>query len=375
MKILVFVFTIILIYNCATVPSSGSSRPRREFSAVEAFTMLSNLGKGINMGNALEAYPNEDSWGNPIKNEYFLYMKNAGFDTVRIPIRWSTRALSSYPYTISNQFFLRVDNVINTALDANLNVIINIHHYDELISNPQGHKERFLALWKQIAQRYKDMPAQLLFEILNEPHGNAENYWTDLMTNAIKVIRESNPQRILIIGGINWNSVEGLTNLYVPDDPYLIATFHFYDPWVFTHQGAEWGGSISNVSNIIWPGPPSQPIPIPSNIDSWISNWINDYNTKLGDQNPCSSNFIQKRLDIVSNWSKQNNIPVWLGEFGVYSKYADISSRVRWTHFVRKESEKRGITWCYWEFSAGFGIYNPTTMQWNAQLSNALLGE
>ncbi len=375
MSLLILLLISIFLHNCTTSPSSGGSfLPKREFSVVEAYTMASNLGKGVNMGNALEAEPDENSWGNPIQDEYFYLMKQAGFDTVRIPIRWSIRASSTPPYTISNLFFQRVDYVINKALDNNLNVIINIHHYDELISNPTQHKERFLALWRQIAERYKNMPGNVLFEILNEPNGNAESHWTDLMTNAIKVIRESNPERILIIGGINWNSVEGLTNLYLPEDPYLIATFHFYDPWVFTHQGAEWGGSISNLSNVIWPGPPSTPLQIPANIDIWISNWLNDYNTKPGDQNPCSSNYITTRLDIVSNWSKQNNIPVWMGEFGVYGKYADINSRVRWTHFVRKECEKRGISWCYWEFSSGFGIYSPSTKQWNAQLSNALLG-
>ncbi len=369
---LLFLITITITYSCNLSPVT-ESKPRRTFSAVEAFTMATNLGKGVNMGNSLEAYPNEDSWGNPIQANYFTLMKQAGFDTVRIPIRWSTRALNNPPYTISNQFFQRVDEVVNWALNAGLNVIINIHHYEELNTNPTAHKERFLALWKQISQRYKDYQENLLFEVLNEPNDALENYWNTYMLEAINKIREDNPERILIIGGIGWNSIEGLTNLNVPDDPYLIATFHFYDPFVFTHQGAEWSGSISNVSNIIWPGPPSQPVSIPANIDSWISNWLNDYNTKQGDDNPCSSNFITKKLDIVSNWSKQKNIPVWMGEFGVYGRFADINSRARWTHFVRKECEKRGIPWCYWEFSSGFGIYNPQNGQWNSSLSNALL--
>ena len=343
--------------------------------AIDPATMIKKLGKGVNMGNALEAYPNEDSWGNPIKDEYFTLMKQAGFDTVRIPIRWSTRAQDTSPYTINSDFFNRVDHVVNVALNAGLNVIINIHHFDELISDPTGKREKFFALWRQISEHYKDAPDNLLFEVLNEPNGNVEPYWTDLMTNAIKIIREKNPTRIIIIGGINWNSIDGLTNLYIPSgDNYLIATFHFYEPFVFTHQGAEWGGSISNVSNIVWPGPPQTPVPIPSNVDQWIKDWLNDYNTKTGDANPASSNQIVQRLNTVANWSSQKKIPVWLGEFGVYGKYADINSRVRWTHFVRTECEKRNISWCYWEFSSGFGIYNPSTGQWNTELSNALLG-
>ncbi|MCX7820299.1 MAG: cellulase family glycosylhydrolase, partial [Brevinematales bacterium] len=128
MRLSLIFLIVFLLYDCANVPSSGGGKPRREFSAVEAFTMASNLGKGVNMGNALEASPTEESWGNPIKDEYFRLMKQAGFDTVRIPIKWSIRALQNYPYTISNEFFNRVDHVIDCALYAGLNVVINIHH-------------------------------------------------------------------------------------------------------------------------------------------------------------------------------------------------------------------------------------------------------
>lgn len=133
------------------------TKKRRVFKgpAIEALTMAKRLGKGINMGNSLEAYPDEDSWGNPIKDEYFTLMKQAGFDTVRIPIRWSAHALTSSPYSIDSTFFSRVDHVVDTALNAGLNVIINIHHYEELMTDPEGHKERFLALWSQIATHYK----------------------------------------------------------------------------------------------------------------------------------------------------------------------------------------------------------------------------
>ncbi|MGC8766012.1 MAG: glycoside hydrolase family 5 protein [Brevinematia bacterium] len=377
-KLLVFIFASLFL-SCnlnQNVKSPSGSGDFISSTNINAFEMAKKLGKGVNMGNALEAYPDESSWGNPIKDEYFTLMKQAGFDTVRIPIRWSTRAQTTSPYTIDSNFFQRVDHVVDTALSAGLNVIINIHHYEEIISDPQGHKERFLALWRQISDHYKNKPDNLLFEVLNEPYGSLESYWKDFMTNAIKVIREKNPTRIVIIGGINWNSIDGLTNLYVPqNDPYIIATFHFYEPFVFTHQGAEWGGSISNVSNIVWPGPPATPVNIPAGLDSWISNWLVDYNTKQGAENPASSNQIISRLNTVSNWSANKNVPVWLGEFGVYGRYADINSRVRWTHFVRTECERRNISWCYWEFSAGFGIYNPSTGQWNSQLSNALVGE
>ncbi len=376
-----FIFTLSIFYCSSQLTkeegSASSSAVSSQFVSVDAFTMAQRLGKGVNMGNALEATPDENSWGNPIKDEYFTLMKNAGFDTVRIPIRWSltNRTSPNSPYTISADFFNRVDHVVNTALSARLNVIINIHHYEEIMSNPSGHKDRFLAIWRQVAEHFKDKPESLLFEILNEPNGNIEAYWTNFMTNALKIIRESNPTRNVIIGGISWNSIYGLQQLYIPDDDYVIATFHFYDPFIFTHQGAEWVEGMQFVSNIPWPKIEGHTVSIPSQVPDWVRQQLEDYNTKTGDANPCSSNFITSQLDVVSNFSKQKNIPVWLGEFGVYGRYADINSRARWTHFVRKECEKRNISWCYWEFSSGFGVYNPSTKEWVTELSNALLGE
>lgn len=86
-----------------------------------------------------------------MKEEYFELIVQAGFDTVRIPIRWSAHARRFSPYTISEEFFAPVDWAIRNALDRGLNVIIDMHNYEEIFRNPVGEKERFLALWRQIA--------------------------------------------------------------------------------------------------------------------------------------------------------------------------------------------------------------------------------
>ena len=102
--------------------------------------------RGINLGNALEA-PKEGQWGVIIKDEYFRIIREAGFDTVRIPIRWSAHAEDYPPYKIDDEFFMRVDWVVNKSLEQGLITIINIHHYQEIMLDPAGHKKRFLALW------------------------------------------------------------------------------------------------------------------------------------------------------------------------------------------------------------------------------------
>lgn len=297
--------------------------------------------RGINLGNALEA-PIEGSWGMFIREEFFSLIKEAGFDHVRIPIRWSAHASKYPPYAIWPGFLNRVDEVIDQALRQGLTVVINIHHYEELMHDPQNQKARFLAIWRQIAESYKDWPDNLWFSILNEPMGNlTADLWNEYLVYALEAIRETNPYRTVVIGPANWNAVTHLAFLNLPDDENLMATFHYYSPFDFTHQGAGWVNNPPPVGTE-WEG---------TNADVLA---------------------IQRDLDRAVRFAEENNVTVWLGEFGAYST-ADMESRVRWTSTVAREAEKRGIPWSYWEFGSGFGVYDRTTNSWRESLLKALI--
>jgi len=302
-----------------------------------------SLGRGVNLGNALEA-PFEGAWGVILREEYFDLIAQVGFNTVRIPIRWSGHAAKFPPYTISKQFFARVDWAIENALRRGLNVIINVHHYDELYRDPERERERFLALWQQIADRYSVYPENLIFELLNEPHAAlTPEVWNELLREALRVVRKTNPERWVIIGPGNWNHVRALPTLNLPpEDKKIIVTFHYYEPFPFTHQGAEWVQGSAAWLGTRWTGSPSE------------------------------KQAIVEDLDFAVRWAVAEGRPLFLGEFGAYRR-ADMASRVQWTAFVAREAEKRGIPWAYWEFCAGFGIYDPATRKWREDLLRALI--
>jgi endoglucanase len=337
-------FTIILLISaisCSTenpvdplVPPSGQGT---------VFDQNKLLGRGINLGNALEA-PNEGEWGVTLKAEYFTIIKNAGFNSVRIPIKWSAHALTNPPYTISSTFFSRVDWAIDQALKNNLAVIINIHHYDEIMVSPQLHKERFLLIWEQIASRYKNHSYKVFFEILNEPHSNlTPALWNVFMIEAVHKIRESNPNRTILIGLADWGGIGSLNQLVLPaNENNVILTFHYYNPFQFTHQGAEWVNGSNAWLGTSWNGTQSEKNSI-----------INEFN-------------------YIVLWAASRNIPVNLGEFGAYSK-ADIDSRVRWTSFMAELCKNYDISFHYWEFCAGFGIYDQSTGKFIESLYRALI--
>ena len=346
--------TILLIVSCTlapTPPASPTPSPAPTLTAtptpepaVDAFTMNGRLEHTINMANALEA-PYEGDWGLVLKEDYFRLASQRGFTAIRLPVRWNAHALETAPYTIDPAFFKRIDWAVQQAFENNLAIVVNIHHYEEeLALDPTGHQARFLALWEQIAEHYQDYPNSLLFEPMNEPNGlMTPKHWNDLIALVVPVIRATNPTRNIVIGPADWNSLNDLDELSLPaDDRHIIVTFHFYQPFQFTHQGAEW-----------MPGS-----------DSWLgTEWKASSAEKQA---------IQFDFNIVDKWAKDNNRPIFLGEFGAYSK-ADMNSRVLWTAFIAREAEKRNFSWGYWEFGAGFGVYDPAAGKWNDGLAQALL--
>ena len=133
--------------------------------AADIFDQHRRLGRGVNMGNALEARP-EGSWGFVLKDEDFPRIKAAGFDSVRLPVKWSAYAAATAPFAIEPAFMQRVDHVVRTAHKAGLVVLLDVHHYEELDAHPAEHRERLAAIWDQIAAHFKDVSDDLLqFEI------------------------------------------------------------------------------------------------------------------------------------------------------------------------------------------------------------------
>jgi endoglucanase len=297
----------------------------------------------VNLGNALEA-PREGDWGLVIEESFFDLIAGAGFDSVRVPIRWHAYAALDPPYTLSETILERVDWVVAQALARDLTVVINVHHYQALIDDPAGQRERFLAIWRQIAERYAEADDRVIFEVLNEPNGALEGaLWNRVLAEAIVAIRESNPLRWVIAGPGSWNGYRALEALELPeDDRRLIVTFHYYDPFHFTHHGAEWADGSHAWLGRTWEGTPRE----------------------VGE--------IQDAFDRVARWAAAHERPVYLGEFGAYSK-ADMASRARWTATVAREAEARGFGWAYWEFAAGFGAYDPVAHAWRPELLRALL--
>lgn len=337
------VLSSMLILLNALMCTNGIHAGGDVVTATDIHAINKKLGRGLNLGNALEA-PREGEWGVTLKAEYFREIKAAGFNTVRLPVRWSAHALPMAPYTIDAKFAERVDWAIDQALANKLNIIVNVHHYGEIDANPDEHLPRLVGLWTQIAERYKDRPPEVVFELLNEPHDKlTEAKWNAAIPTLLAVVRKMNPQRAIIVGPGQWNSIRALDKLELPaDDRRLIVTVHYYDPFQFTHQGASWAKGSNEWKGKTWTGTDAE------------------------------QSAARASLTKAAEWAKSHDRPLFLGEFGAYQE-ADMASRVRWTRFISREVERLGSSWAYWEFCSGFGAFDPKTDTWREPLREALL--
>jgi len=330
-SILYFLFAL-MIFNCV----SAKTKWGKGF----AFQQNKKLGRGVNIIGYDPLW--KDSSKARMKEAHFKLIKEAGFSNVRIVMAPFKFSMNDTTCTINPKFYETLDWAIKMALKYKLMAIVDFHEHNAMQKNPMGTKPKLVAMWKQIAEHCKDYPNDVVFEIANEPNMKQET-WNEIHAAAYEVIRQSNPERTLLIGSINGNQIKHLQDLKLPEeDRNIIVAIHYYSPIQFTHQGAPWSVNNKDLSGIEW-----------NETDSAVQAVKDDFK-------------------IAQDWSKKFNRPLTLGEFGAYEK-AGMDSRVRWTNYIARQAEANEWSWSYWQFDSDFILYDMSRQAWVEPIKNALI--
>lgn len=340
-----------------------------ERSQTTGYELVEKMGRGINLGNVLSA-PVEGNWAAKATEQYFKDVAEAGFTNVRIPLDFfgyrttgNTNVYDSNAgtaniydgnitdYTVDETYLNRIEEIVNWSLNIGLITTIDLHGSDlkneflytfksdkSQYTNPTSAKrkadlEKFSAIWTAIANRFKKYNQNLLFEVVNEPYFDVSAAEMDAInTNIINVIRnsgENNTTRFIIITGGSKNAYEAPLQIdpaIIANNDNLIATFHYYKPFKFTSSSKEKYTTYT---------------------------WGSDT-----DKETIIANF-----DEVKEWSTNNKIPIFLGEFGAdnengfnYStgNYGDFggpeeASRVEYHHYLAEQAIDRGFSFAAWD--------------------------
>lgn len=331
-------------------------------STALAFQRAQNLQHGINTSMWFAQrrdYPVEELQTFTTPKDLAL-IHSMGFDHIRISIDPGPL----YPWLFSGKptpFLDQLDSAVHAALDNHLSVIIDIHPSDEfkatLFQGDDG-VQHFAMLWSALAAHFAPVdPDHIFFEILNEPEQQDPYRWMGVQATLAAAIRQAAPHNTIIATAAHYSGLPDLLQLEPLADPNVIYTFHDYEPFPFTHQGATWTSSDVR---------PERGIPYPSTPQN-IAPKLEQEPTLSGqlflDQygwDQWDAARLDNYIGFAAKWGQFHHVPVYCGEFGVFRDYAPPASRVQWLHDMRVALESHHIGWAMWDYQANFGVVTKT---------------
>jgi len=292
---------------------------------LSAMDLVKDMKIGWNLGNSLESAGGETGWNNPVTTKKMIdEMKAAGFNTVRIPVRWDENYIDTN-YTIDPAYMSRVETVINYALANDMYAIVNIHHNKIQGIFDEAHKDAVIkegtAVWTQIANHFKDYSDKLIFDIMNEPrHGddwggtseyyNVVNEYNAKIVPVIRATGENNATRLLLIPTYCASSdYPKVAALVVPKDTNIAVSIHAYMPYNFAMN-------IGTGSTAVF-----------------------------GD---AEKNYIDKIFRLLNETFVKKGVPVVIGEFAATNK-DNLQDRINFTKFYTATASAYGIPCCWWD--------------------------
>jgi len=294
------------------------------------------------------------------REKMFADIAKANFRTVRIPVNFGAWASLNAPYRWENEDGLKTaDLFVKWALANDLNAIIDLHH-TEFDGSVKGAAttERIVWLWREIAERYKNTnPEKVFFELRNEPHDISAQDWRKQAEELIKTVRAIAPNHTLIVGFHDWNSRQALLDSKPFADSNVIYTFHYYDPFIFTHQGATWSSEgLPELKNVPFPASKNVKIEIPATAKGkWVENQIKSYELDSNAEKMFAD------LKAAKDWSEKNKVPIFIGEFGSYSLRPTLEDRCRHAETIYTALGKLNIPNAWWEWDGGFNMFEKGT--------------
>jgi endoglucanase len=357
---------LVALFGCAVAQTSmpaAKPSPPDSCHCTEsiAFSRAQHLKRGLNLSGWFAqvydkpGYTKEhfDTW---VTADDLALIRSLGFDHVRLSVNPQPMFTEREPNKIPAEYLAHVDAAVKMILDHGLSVVIDLHpdgDFKARLTKDDDFVEQFADFWRTLAAHYSSWdPDRVYLEILNEPEFTDRYRWLGVQTKLSAAIREGAPNHTMIAAGARWSNDDELVFQEPLRDPNVIYNFHFYEPHLFTHQGANWGAySWHWLHGLSYPSNPESgkraAVLEPEEVNRLA---VIRYGYEHWD-----AARIDAEMNQAADWAHRRGVPLICNEFGVYRKFAGPQDRAAWLRDVRTALEKNGIGWTMWDYSGDFG--------------------
>ena len=339
--------------SLAVCPRSGWAAPPTEVPAAR----LARLATGANVCRWFRS-PQRDSpthFDDYISESEAALIARMGIKHVRLCIAPQV-LMEATTGAVRAERAPQLDAAIQRFHRAGLLVVVDIHNEDRPAElNPEW-QAAFVKFWTALAARLNTFDPNLtILEIINEPvFDRREAEWNALHARLAAAIRRSAPQHTIMTSGPNWGGIDGLKKLQPLPDKNVIYSFHCYDPFAFTHQGATWSSDdVKPLRGVPYPSNPEAVAPVLEMLADQprARSLIQQYGRERWNKEKLAARFQEGRA-----WGKRNGVPLYCGEFGVFPPYAKPEHRANWFRDFGAVLANNGVGWAVWGWDEGFGL-------------------
>lgn len=302
---------------------------------------------GANLGHWIsQAKPDEEHFNTYITKKDILRAAKLGFDHLRLPVDYFFFEKFKEPGVFIEERLAYIDNTIAWCKEAGINLVLDLHHapgfsfgfgLKNTLFNDPAQQEDFINIWRMFAKRYASEGKHLVFELMNELVWDSSDPWNALWPKAAAAIHEIDPERCIIVGGNQNNSVDELVNLAYTDDPRIWYTFHFYHPMIFSHQKAFWYEPTRLYQHTV-----NYPINSDENAE-----YYRGVRPVYEDMPILDKRFLEARLTPAAEFIEKTKRPLYCGEYGVIAA-APLDGTIRWHNDLADVLLSMGIGRAVW---------------------------
>lgn len=342
-ELLRILIVIVCLIGTKSTPTLAQDR-------ATAFRRAASLDHGISISWLEQTWNPKAITTTPVTPADFKLLKKLGFKSVRLPVAFEYYASRQIPLVT---VLKRIDEVLAQCNQNGLKLVIDYHYGKLNDTNYIAETQVIIKTWNMLTRKYIKVPAdKLFFELYNEPPPMNPQLWKDAAYNIVTSIRKLDRKRTLLVGASNYNSIYELSRMVRLADENIIYVYHFYEPFLFTHQGAAWVGDQVATTGVSFPYNVEKfPVINPKAKSTWGETNYYQYKNDGNEQS------VKDKLQIVKNWSGRYYVPVICGEYGVYNQYADLDSRCRYIKAVRATLKQLQMPGIMWDYNSNFSIF------------------